>query len=132
MLCLAQSKQKSLLGSPWQGSVSEVRSWKKPLPTSPTAASGSSRLSMWPLHRAALLGLRLRRGEELGDDLDREDAGDPSLVVGHRRVLGLPLEQVGEGIAHHVVEVEQRPQRVVRLCRHGLESEVALREPAER
>ena len=29
-----------------------------------------------PLGGAVLVGLRLRRGEELGDDLDREDAGD--------------------------------------------------------
>ena len=29
-------------------------------------------------------------------------------AVGHRRVLGLALEQVGERVAHHVVEVEHR------------------------
>ena len=30
------------------------------------------------------------------------------LVVDHRRVLGLGLEQVGERVAHHVVELEHR------------------------
>ena len=79
-----------------------------------------------------LLGLRLRRGEELGDDLDREDAVDPALVVDHRRVLRLALEQVGERVAHDVVAVEQRPERRVGSARHRLGGEVALGEPAER
>src|SRR5260221_9803813 len=132
MLSFAQSKQKSLLVSAWQGSVSEVRWWKKLLPTSPTAASGSRWLFTGTLHRSALLGLRLGRGEELGDDLDREDAGNPALVINHRRVLCLALQQVGERIAHHVVTVEQRPERIVRPRRHRLRGEIALGEPAER
>src|ERR1044071_1942799 len=100
----AQSQQKSLSVA-WQGSVSELRSWMKPLPTSPTAARGIP-LPMWPLRRRALLGLRLGRGEELGDDLDREDAVDAAFVVDHGGVLGLALEQVGERVAHHVVAVQ--------------------------
>src|SRR6476620_4596106 len=110
MCSLAQSQQKSLLVA-WQGSVSEVRSWMKPLPTSPTAASVRAGLATGPLHCTVLLGFRLGRFEELGDDLDREDAVDPALGVGDGRVLGLALEQVGEGVAHDVIAVEQRTER---------------------
>src|SRR6476469_10150614 len=102
MFSFAQSKQKSWDSSAWQGSVPLSRSLKKSPPTCPAAAS-SSGLAMRPLHRGVLVALGLRRGEELGDDLDREDAGDAATVVDHRRVLGLALEQVGEGVAHHVV-----------------------------
>src|SRR6478609_861518 len=109
MCSFAQVKQKSLSVA-WQGRVSELRSWMNPLPTSPTAAS-SAGLPMGTLHGAVLLRLRLRRFEELGDDLDREDAVDPAFVVGHGGVLGLALEQVGESVAHDVVAVEQRAQR---------------------
>src|SRR5215218_5239706 len=101
MCSFAQSQQKNLSVA-WQGRVSELRSWMKPLPTSPTAAS-SAGLAMRPLHGAVLLRLRPGRFEELGDDLDREHAVDPAFVVDHGRVLGLALEQVGEGVAHDVV-----------------------------
>src|SRR3982750_561286 len=107
----AQCQQKSLLVA-WQGRVSELRSWMNPLPTSPTAAS-VVRLAMWPLRRRVLLGLRRRRGEELGDDLDREDPVDAAFVIDHGGVLSLALQQVGEGVAHHVIAVEQRPERRV-------------------
>src|ERR1044071_9849683 len=107
MFSRAQSRQKRWLGFAWQGRVSELRSWMKPLPTSPTAAI-TPPLAMRPLHGAVLLGLRLRRFEELGDDLDREHAGNPPFVIDDRGVLGLALEQVGEGVAHDVVELEQR------------------------
>src|ERR1044071_1257151 len=112
MCSSAQSKQKSVEVA-WQGSVAEVRSWKKSSPTSPTAANGSAsdaRLVMWALHRAMLLFLCLRRGEELGDDLDREDAVDPALMVDHGRILGLALKQVGQRVAHHVVAIQQRAE----------------------
>src|SRR6478735_7935636 len=111
MFSFAQSQQKNLSVA-WQGRVAELRSWMKPLPTSPTAAS-SAGLAMGALHGAALLGLRLRRFEELGDDLDREHAVDPAFVVDHRRVLGLALQQVGKRVAHHVVALEHRAQRRV-------------------
>src|ERR1700712_3747393 len=102
MCWLAQSQQKRGLEVAWQGRLSAVRSWKKPSPTWPAAASRKG-LAMGALHGAVLLGLRLRRFEELGDDLDREHAVDPTFVVDHGRVLGLALEQVGEGVAHDVV-----------------------------
>src|SRR6187551_680049 len=132
MLSFAQPKQKR--ASPdWHGSVSEVRSLKKPSPTSPTAASGSaSTLVMRTLHGAVLLDLCVRRGEELGDDLDREHAVDPPFAIGDRCILRLSLEQVGERVAHHVVAIEQRTQRRVGLGGHGLGGEVALGEPAQR
>src|SRR6476660_5376814 len=126
----AQSQQKSLSVA-WQGRVSELRSWMKPLPTSPTAATRTA-LAMWSLHRAVLLDFRLWRAEELGDDLDREHAVDSALVVHHRRVLGLALEQVGEGVAHDVVAVEQRAERGVGAAWHDVGTQVALGEPAER
>src|SRR5436305_8590981 len=126
----AQSQQKILLVA-WQGSVSEVRSWMNPLPTSPTAASVVT-LAMWPLRCRVLLGLGLGRGEELGDDLDREHAVDAAFVVDHGGVLGLTLQQVGEGIAHDVVAVEQWAERRVGPGRYLRAGEVALGEPAER
>src|SRR5689334_15182208 len=98
MLSFAQSQQKSLSWA-WQGRVSEVRSLTKPLPTSPTAAIRPG-LIMWSLRRGVLLGLRRGRAEELGDDLEREHAGDAALAVGDRRILRLSLQQVGEGVAH--------------------------------
>src|SRR3954454_625190 len=131
MFSLAQSQQKNLSVA-WQGRVPELRSWMKPLPTSPTAARGRARLAMGPLHGAVLLALRLWRFEELGDDLDREDAVDPALVVDHGRVLGLALEQIGEGVAHDVVAVEQGAERRVGTVRNGLRPQVAGGEPAER
>src|SRR4051794_24497252 len=109
MLSFAQSKQKTCWVCAWQRSPTS-RSLKKSSPTFPAAAN-STGLAMRPLHRGRFLALGLRRGEELGDDLDRENAGDAAGVVDHRRVLGLVLEQVGEGVAHHVVELEHRPQR---------------------
>src|SRR3954466_571989 len=108
----AQCQQKSLLVA-WQGSVSEVRSWMNPLPTSPTAASVVA-LAMRPLRRRVLLGLGLGRAEELGDDLDREDAVDAAFVVDHGGVLSLALQQVGERVAHDVVAIEQRAEWRVR------------------
>src|SRR3954465_9674787 len=111
MFSLAQSKQKTLGGGAWQRSpTSRLR--KKSPPTS--AAAIGSGLLMRALHRRVLVALRLRRGEELGDDLDREDAGDLSLSVDHRRVLGLVLQQVGKRVAHHVVEFKHRAQWRVR------------------
>ena len=62
---------------------------------------------------------------------ERTPAIRPSRVD-HRRVLGLALEHVGEGVAHDVVAVEHRPERRVRPGRHGVGVEVALGEPAER
>src|SRR5215213_2810475 len=109
MFSLAQSKQKTCWVCAWQRSPTS-RSLKKSLPTSPEAASTRG-LIMRPLRRRGFLALGLRRGEELGDDLDREDAGDAAGVVDHRRVLGLVLEQVGEGVAHHVVKLEHRAER---------------------
>src|SRR5689334_13544902 len=103
----------------------------KPLPTSPTAASIAG-LATGPLHRAVLLSLCLWRAEELGDDLDREHAGDPPLVVDHRRVLGLSLEQIGESVAHDVVAVEQGAQGGIWAAWHDVGAQVALGEPAER
>src|SRR3954453_4262082 len=100
MFSFAQSKQKMWPASPWQG-LPPSRSRKKPPPPSPAAMT--SGLLMRPLHRRLLVDPRLRRGEELGDDLDREDAGDPTLAVDHRRILRLALQQVGECVAHHVV-----------------------------
>src|SRR4051812_34593732 len=107
MFSEAQSQQKRWLGRAWQGRVSPVRSLRNPSPTSPTAASGAPIKALFigpdlglavglarPLHRAVLVGLGLRRGEELGDDLDREDAGDGAVVVDHRRVHRLALEEV--------------------------------------
>ena len=41
------------------------------------------------LRRRVLLLLGLGRGQELGDDLDREHSGDPARRVDDRRVLGL-------------------------------------------
>src|ERR1700742_2363916 len=106
MWWIAQLPQKRWLGLATQPSVSLVRSLKNPSPTSPTAASGMAsselfigadlRLSVGtqgPLDRAVLVGLRLGRGEELGDDLDREDAGDAAVVVDHGRVHRLALQQ---------------------------------------
>src|SRR3954453_149391 len=110
MFSRAQSQQKRWLFFAWQSCP--VRSLMNPSPTSPTAAT-SAGLVMRALHRAELVLLRLRRAEELGDDLDREPAGDPAGGVGHRRVLGLALEQVGEGVAHDVLRVEHRAQRRV-------------------
>src|SRR6478752_8834825 len=136
MLSLAQSKQKSLSVA-WQGSVSLVRSLKKDSGSSPAAARGRAQLlirllsAQRPLRRAALLDLRRRRDEELGDDLDREDAVDPPVAVGDRRVLGAGLEDVGERVAHHVVEFDDGPERRVRAARHSLRIEVALGEPAQ-
>src|SRR5215203_4450858 len=105
MFSAAQSKQNTFGGGAWQGSVSALRSLKKSPPTSPAAAS-ASQLPMRPLHRRVLAGLRLGRAEELGDDLDREDAGDAAVAVDHRRVLRLRLQEVGERVAHHVVDFE--------------------------
>src|SRR4051812_8512021 len=127
MFSLAQSQQKKLLESAWQGRVSELRSWMNPLPTSPTAAN-SPGLTMGTFHGAVLLALRLGRFEELGDDLDREHAVDPPFGIDDSGVLGLALEQVGERIAHDVVAVEQRPKWRVGLGRHRLGAEVALGE----
>ena len=45
-----------------------------------------------------------RRGQELGDDLDREHARDRPAVVDHGRVLRLRLEQVRERVAEDVVD----------------------------
>src|SRR5215203_1586351 len=104
MFSFAQSKQKRWVSFAWHGSVPLSRSRKKSPPTSPAAASSATLLT-GPLHRWVLVRLRLRRGEELGDDLDREDAGDPAPVVDHGGVLGLVLEQIGEGVPHHVVEL---------------------------
>src|SRR5829696_1807403 len=114
MFSVAQSKQKTLGGGAWQGSVSEVRSLKKSPPTSPAAAS-ESRSIMRSLRCLLLVALRLRRAEELGDDLDREDAGDPAFAVDHRRVLRLRLQEVGEGVAHNVVALQHRAQRRIRF-----------------
>src|SRR4051812_40211883 len=99
MCSVAQFQQKRWEGRAWEGSVSPVRSWKKPSSTWPTAASGTpiSALfiggdlarpfgAMGPLGGSALVDLRVRRGEVLGDDLDREDADDAAIVVDHRRV----------------------------------------------
>src|SRR4051812_32338143 len=119
MWSFAQSKQKSLFVA-WQGSVSLVRSWKKELGSSPAAARGRAQLliarlrAQGPFRGAVLLGLGLRRDEELGDDLDREHPGDPAVAVGDRRVLGAALEDVGERVADDVVEVEHRPERRIR------------------
>src|SRR6476469_6788762 len=110
MLSLAQSKQKSLSVA-WQGSVSLVRSLKKDSGSSPAAARGRAQLlirllpAQRPLRRAALLDLRRRRAEDLGDDLDREDAVDPP--------------------------VEDGPERRVRTARHRLPPQVALGEPTQ-
>src|SRR4051812_48096710 len=119
MFSRAQSKQKSFSVA-WQGSVSLVRSWKNESGSSlPAAASGRAQLAIAvlpaqrTLRRAVLLELRRRRAEELGDDLDREDAGDPSVAIDHRRVLGAALEHVGERIADDVVEFENRAERRV-------------------
>ena len=46
--------------------------------------------------------------------------------------LGLALEQVGERVAHHVVEFEHRAERRIRPVGDDVGSEVALRQPAER
>src|ERR1700752_2194152 len=95
MFSRAQSKQKRWLRCSTH--AVPLRSLMKPLPTSPTAASGrpASALVMGPIDRVVLLGLGDRGGEELGDDLDREDADDAAVVAGHRRVHRLALEQVG-------------------------------------
>jgi hypothetical protein len=63
----------------------------------------------------------------LGDDLDREDAGDAAVAVDHGRVLDPCLQQVGERVAHHVVDFEHRPERRVGLLGDGLAAQVALR-----
>src|SRR6476646_3194187 len=131
MFSFAQPKQKTWSGCAWHGSVSLVRSLKKSPPTCPAAASRKG-LAMRPLHGRVLVALGVGRGEELGDDLDREDADYAPLVVDHRRVLSLALEQVGERVAHHVVELQHRPERRVRPLRDRLGGEVALAEPAER
>src|SRR6476659_5341059 len=65
-------------------------------------------LLMGPLRSRVLVGACLGRGEELGDDLDGQDALDPPLVIRHRRVLRLGLQQVCEGVAQHVIGVEER------------------------
>src|SRR3954447_12724560 len=108
MFSFAQSKQKRWVSFAWQRSpTSRLR--KKSPPTSPAAASTSG-LLMRSLHGRLFLALRFRRGEELGNDLNREDAVDPALVVDDRGVLGLVLEEVGEGVAHHVVALQHRAQ----------------------
>src|SRR5215212_3901576 len=112
MFSLAQSKQKRWDASAWQGSVPLSRSLKKSPPTCPAAARRNGSV-MRPLHGGVLVVLGAGGGEELGDDLDREDAGDAARVVDHRRVLGLALEEVGERVAHHVVELEHRSERGV-------------------
>ncbi len=73
-----------------------------------------------------------RGAEELGDDLDREDAVDPPSRVDHGSVLRLALEQVGERIAHDVVAIEDRPQRRVGPLGDEFELEVATGEPPDR
>ena len=50
------------------------------------ALAASTAISRPALRGGVLLGQRLRRAEELGDDLDREHAGDPPLGVDDRRV----------------------------------------------
>src|SRR5215203_203625 len=131
MFSFAQSKQKRWVSSAWHGSVPLSRSRKKSPPTSPAAAS-SAALVMRPLDGAVLVRLRLRRGEELGDDLDREDTGNPTPVVDHGGVLGLVLEEVGEGVPHHVVELEDGAEGRVGPGGDDVGAEVALAEPAER
>src|SRR3954447_4090334 len=115
MFSFAQSKQKRWVSLAWQRSPT-FRSRKKLSPTCPPAAAASSGLLMRPLHRGVFVAFGLRRAEELGDDLDREDAVDPAFAVDHRRVLGLVLEEVGERVAHHVVGLEDRAQRRVGLA----------------
>ena len=64
------------------GQRAPVRSWKNPSPTSPAAASDASTRRLSSCGRSAarvLVDLGLRRGEELGDDLDREHAGDAAV-----------------------------------------------------
>src|SRR5918994_1840342 len=46
--------------------------------------------------RGVLLNGGLGRGEEVLDDLDREDTGDPAPAVGDRGVAGLGLHDVRE------------------------------------
>ena len=79
-----------------------------------------------------LLRQRLIGGEELRDDLDREDAGNPPLGVHDGRVAGLGLEQVGEGVAHHVVELDHGLGARIGARRDGLAEQVVVGQPAER
>src|SRR5690242_15630407 len=108
MLSLAQSQQKRWVSEAWQPRFPSVRFFRKSPPTSPTAASGipSRELFIGPdlglavgvagtFHGALFFGLGDRGGEELGDDLDREDADDAAVVADHRRVHRLALEEVG-------------------------------------
>src|SRR6185295_19003878 len=107
MLFLAQSKQKILFGSSWQAPPRSLDS---------IAAMGRAGAlnTVGPLGRALEVVFGGRGAEEVGDDLDREDAVDLAPRVDQRRVLGLALEHVGESVAHDVVAVEHRSQRRVR------------------
>src|SRR3954453_18137120 len=98
MWSIAHWPQNRWLSLAWQGRVLSVRSLKKSSPISPTAASAgwanaSMALITRSLYRVVLVVFGVRRGEELGDDLDREDAGDHAAAVDHGGVLDAGLEQ---------------------------------------
>ena len=55
-----------------------------------------------------------------------------AVVVDHRRVHRLALEQVGERVAHHVAGFQHRPERRVGVVGDGVAGQVALGQPAGR
>ena len=112
--CPSPSRSRRACPCAWQGRVSERVPDCRLRPPARRAGRASDCRGHSPSGRSAAPCSSVfasRRAEELGDDLDREHAGDPAVAVGHRRVLRLALEQVGERVAHHVVEVEHRPGR---------------------
>ena len=48
------------------------------------------------------------------------------------RVAGLGLEQIREGVAHHVVEIQHRVRTRIGASRDGLAEQVGVGEPAQR
>src|SRR3954452_9981657 len=82
-----------------------------------TIWASSGALVMRSLRGRVIVGLRIRRREELGNVLERKDAGEPAVGAGHRRVLSLALEQVGQRLAPDAVEVDYWLGGGVRYCR---------------
>src|SRR5690349_2564392 len=97
----AQSKQNSAFGFSWQApprSRNSIAASSASLTRAPFALRSlaltvpgdlaRSLRAHWPLRRTELVLFGGGRAEEVGDDLDREDARDPAVGIDHRRVLG--------------------------------------------
>ena len=93
----------------------------------------ASTIRRWRAPRGrSVCSVALGRVQEVRDDLDREDARHASLLVHHRPVLGVRLEQVRERVAQDVVDLDQRLRHRVGHGGHRLLGQVALGHPSQR